>query len=148
MTVGASEVGTAGTELEVKVLGPHCEPMSDVDLRRLFVGSALTGQRLDRLREWPRMLVMCGDRVVGAATCQRVEDELLVPDIAINVVNGCSELDVTNALLDALETACLAGGSRRVVMSPPRPSVAMLERRGYRTVRASCAGCWIEKMVG
>jgi hypothetical protein len=88
MTVSASDVGTAATALEVKVLGPHCEPISDV------------------------------------------------------------ELDVTNALLDALETACLAGGSRRVVLSPPRPSLAMLERRGYRTVKASCAGCWIEKMVG
>ena len=134
--------------LEVKVLGPDCEPMTDIDLRRLFAGSALTGQRLDRLREWPRMLVFCGDRVVGAATCQRIEEELLVPDIGLAVDNGCSELDVVNALLDALETACLAGGSRRIVLSPPRPSLAMLERRGYKTVKASCAGCWIEKIVG
>jgi hypothetical protein len=134
--------------LEVKVLGPHCEPMTEVDLRRLFAGSALTGQRLDRLREWPRMIILCGDRVVGAATCQRIEEELLVPDIGLAVDNGCSEMEVVNALLDALETAGLAGGCRRIVLSPPRPSLAMLERRGYKTVKASCAGCWIEKIVG
>lgn len=137
----------AGSTLEVKVLGPHCEQISDLDLRRLFAGSMLTGQRLDRLREWPRMLVLSGERLVGAATCQRIEDELLVPDIGLCADNGASEIEVVNALLDALETACLAGGSRRIVLSPPRPSLAMLERRGYKTVKASCAGCWIEKIV-
>ena len=144
----AAPAVTAGTALEVKVLGPHCEQLSDLDLRRLFAGSSLTGQRLDRLREWPRMLVFCGDCLVGAATCQRIEDELLVPDIGVDVGTSCSEKDVTNALLDALETACLAGGSRRVVLSPPRASLSMLERRGYKTIKASCAGCWIEKLVG
>lgn len=133
--------------LDVKVLGPHCDPLSEPELRRLFPGSSLTGQRFDRLAEWPRMLVYCGDRVVGAATCQRLEDELLVPDIGICSDNGCLELDVVNALLDALENACLAGGSRRIVLSPPRASMAMLERRGYKTVKASCAGCWIEKLM-
>jgi hypothetical protein len=134
--------------LEVSVLGPHCEPVSDADIRRLFAGSALTQQRLDRLREWPRMLVACDETLVAAATCQRVDDELLVPDLAVCVEHGCSEHAVINALLDALENACLAGGSRRIVLSPPRASLAFLERRGYRTIKASCAGCWIEKVIG
>jgi hypothetical protein len=142
-------VGAApAAALEVTVFGPHCEPVRDRDIRRLFAGSALTQQRLDRLREWPRMLVACGDTIVGAATCQRVDDELLVPDLAVCVEPGCSEHAVVNALLDALENACLAGGSRRIVLSPPRTSLALLERRGYRTIKASCAGCWIEKVVG
>jgi hypothetical protein len=146
--VRAAPVTAVSTALEVKVLGPHCEPITDVDIRRLFAGSSLTGQRLDRLRGWPRMLILCGDHLVGAATCQRIEDELLVPDVGVNVGTSCSEKEVVNALLDGLETACLAGGSRRVVLSPPRASLAILERRGYHTIKASCAGCWIEKIVG
>lgn len=144
----ATPLGPAEPGLEISVLGPHCAPVSEADLRRLFTGSALTEQRLNRLREWPRMLVACGDRVVAAATCQRIEDELLVPDIGICAECGCSERQIIHALLDALETACLAGGSRRIVLSPPRTSLGFMERRGYKTVKASCAGSWIEKVVG
>ena len=140
--------GAPDSGLEVKVLGPHCEAITDADVRRLFAGGALTQQRLDRLREWPRMLVGCGDRVVAVATCQRMDDELLVPDVGIVSDCGCPEHDVLNTLLDCLENACLAGGSRRIVLSPPRTSLAFLERRGYHTVKASCAGCWIEKIIG
>jgi hypothetical protein len=134
--------------LEASVVGPHSEPLLDEDIRRLFAGSALTQQRLDRLRKWPRMLVRCGDRIVAVATCDRAQDELVAPDIGLADDMTCRTSDVLAALLDALESACIAGGSNRVILSPPRAGLALLEKRGYRTVKASCAGCWIEKIVG
>jgi len=136
----------SGVALEVVVLGRDCEPMSDADLRRLFAGSTLTADRLDRLRDWPRVLVTCTDRIVGVATCQRVHDELVVPDLAI-AASAHTEHEVLHTLLDALENACLAGGARRIVLSPPRASLLLMQRRGYLAVRASCAGCWLEKAV-
>ena len=133
--------------LEVSILSRDCQPISDPDLRRLFPGGALTAQRLDRIRDWPRLLVTVDGTVVGLATCQRLHDELLVPDIGMCVTCECSEHDALDALLDALETACLAGGSRRLVLNPPRTSLLFLERRGYYAVTASCAGCWVEKAL-
>lgn len=134
--------------LEASVAGPHSEPLNDEDIRRLFAGSALTQQRLDRLRMWPRMLVRCGERIVAVATCDRAQEELVAPDIGLAEDVACRTNDVLTALLDALESACMAGGSTRVILSPPRAGLSLLEKRGYRTVKASCAGCWIEKIVG
>jgi hypothetical protein len=133
-------------DLEATILGPHCAALDDGDVRRLFGRSALTEQRLDRLRRWPRILVRRGDAIMGAATCERAHSEFLVPDVGL-AENAETVNDVINALLDAIESACLAGGCRRIVLSPPRAGLALLERRGYQTVRASCAGSWMEKDI-
>jgi hypothetical protein len=137
----------AAQTLDVRVSGPDSEPVFDADLRRLFPGGALTHERLDRLRTWPRVLVCCGDRPVAIATCQKTEVELRVPEIGIDSDCGCSTREVYNVLLDALEIAGLAGGCRRVVINPPRTSVAFMERRGYHRVAECCAGGWIEKTL-
>jgi hypothetical protein len=143
--------------IEVRVCGGDCEPMSDADLRRLFPRSSLTQARLDRLRDLPRVLVLMGERTVGVATCQKVEEELRVPDLGIDsTVGGLrlvggppqpKEREVINALLDAVEVACLAAGCSRIVLSPPRVSLGFLERRGYRRVDERCAGGWVEKTI-
>lgn len=142
--------------LDVRVTGPDCDELSDGDLRRLFPGSSLTGTRLDRLRQWPRVVVTLGGDVVAVATCQKTECEMRVPDIGMDVpameagyatVCRCSERDIINTLLDAVELACVAGGCRRVIVSPPRVSLAFLERRGYVRVNERCAGGWIEKTL-
>jgi hypothetical protein len=143
--------------IEVRVCGGDCEPMSDADLRRLFPGSSLTQARLDRLRDLPRVLVIMGDRTVGAATCQKVESELRVPDLGVDTSVGGLRLvggppqprerEVINALLDAVEVACLASGCFRIILSPPRVPLAFLERRGYRRVDERCAGGWVEKIL-
>lgn len=143
--------------MEVRVCGGDCEPMSDADLRRLFPGSSLTQARLDRLRDLPRVLVIMGDRTVGAATCQKVEAELRVPDLGVETSVGGLRLvggppqprerEVINALLDAVEVACLASGCSRIVLSPPKVPLAFLERRGYRRVDERCAGGWVEKIL-
>jgi len=143
------------TALDVRVTGPECDELSDGDLRRLFPGSSLTGSRLDRLRQWPRVVVTFGDEIVAVATHQKTEGEMRVPDIGMDVPPGdlgdgpcrCSERDILNTLLDAIELAGVAGGCRRVIVSPPRVSLAFLERRGYVRVNERCAGGWIEKTI-
>lgn len=146
------------TELEgfdVRVTGPDCDVLSDADLRRLFAGGSLTERRLNRLREWPRVTITFDGRVVGVASCQKTDGEMLVPDLGIDVpaptygprAVRCSDRDIMNALLDAIELASVAGGCRRVVISPPRISLAFLERRGYRGINERCAGGWIEKTL-
>jgi hypothetical protein len=140
--------------LDVRVTGPDCDELSDGDLRRLFPGSSLTGARLDRLRQWPRVVVTLGDDVVAIATCQKTDGEMRVPDVGLDIPvrDGgcavcCSERDIVNTLLDAVELACIAGGCRRVIVSPPRVSLGFLERRGYVRVDERCAGGWIEKTL-
>lgn len=135
----------AKTALEIRVYGPDCEQMPDADVRRLFPGGALTEARLDRLRTWPRVLVTCGPRTVAVATCRKTEAELRVPEIGMDTPCGCSDRAVIDALLDALELAGLAGGCRRIVLMPPKLSLAHLQRRGYSAITERCAGGWVEK---
>ena len=132
---------------EVRVNGPDCEPVGEADLRRLFPGSMLTQGRLDRLREWPRVAVTCEGRVIAVATCQKIELELRVPEIGLDLDCGCDGRDVLTVLFDAIELAGLAGGCRRVVVNPPKVSLGFLERRGYRSISEGCAGAWIEKAL-
>jgi len=144
------------TTLDVRVTGPDCDELSDGDLRRLFPGSSLTDARLDRLRQWPRVVVTLGGDIVSVATCQKSEGEMRVPDVGMDVpameagyaaICRCGERDILNALLDAVELAAVAGGCRRVIVSPPRVSLGFLERRGYIRVNERCAGGWIEKTL-
>lgn len=136
----------ATLDFEATLLGPDCAPIDDGDVRRLFAGRAVTEQRLDRLSRWPRILVRRGDAIVGAATCECSHSEFLVPDIGV-AENGTATREVIDTLVDAIESASLAGGCRRIVLSPPRVGLAILERRGYRTVQASCPGSWMEKDI-
>lgn len=132
---------------DVTVNGPDCEPVNDADLRRLFPGSALTQGRLDRLRQWPRVAVSCGRTLIAIATCQKMELELRVPEIGLDLECGCDGREVLTALFDAIELAGLAGGCRRIVVNPPKVSVGFLERRGYHPISEGCAGSWIEKAL-
>ena len=145
--------------LEIRVCGADGEALSEADLRRLFAGGSLTAARLDRLRAWPRVMVTCGTRIVGVATCLKVDAELRVPDVGLDtseterpLAGGagieCGVREILNALLDAVELTSLAGGCTRIVLSPPKVSLFFLERRGYRRVDERCAGGWIEKQVG
>jgi hypothetical protein len=135
------------SRLEVRVTGPDSEPLSDAELRRLFPGSALTQSRLERLRDWPRVSVHCGERLAAVATCHKTDAELRVPDIGLDRQCACSLQGVVHALLDALELAGLAGGCRRLVLMPPREFPAGLDRRGYVTIAERCAGGWLEKTL-
>ena len=129
--------------LDVHVCGPGSDPLSADDIRRLFPGSTLTQSRLDRLRDWPRVVVTCGGAVVGVATCQKTETEMRVPEIGVDAARN--ERDVLGALLEALELAGLAGACRRLVVLPPRTASVDMARRGYTGLSERCAGMWLEK---
>jgi hypothetical protein len=150
-TFPASSTLQAAPSLDVRVDGPD-DLLTHADLRRLFPGSMLTDSRLDRLRRGPRVVVTLGEDVVAVATCSRIEGEMRVPDVAIDIPRGLlgqwSPRDVLNALLDAIELSSIAGGCRRIVVNPPATSLAFAERRGYRRISERCAGGWIEKTIG
>ncbi len=133
--------------MQVKVLGPDCAPLSAADLRRLFRGRRLTAARRDRIAQSGRVVATCANRTVGIAAYDRADGELRVHELAVDVSTvSCAEAQVINALLDALEVACLAGGGRRLVLLP-RAAIAtsLLRRRGFVTIAEGCAGSWFEK---
>jgi hypothetical protein len=134
-------------QMQVKVLGPDCAPLSAGDLRRLFRGRRLTPARRDRLAQSGRIVAACGNRTVGVAAYDRVDGELRVHEFGMDTTSTlCSEDQVADALLDALELTCLAGGGCRLVLLP-RAAVAgsILRRRGFVTIAEGCAGSWFEK---
>jgi hypothetical protein len=133
--------------MQVKVLGPDCAPLSSSDLRRLFRGRRLTPARRDRLAQSGRVIAACGSRTVGVAAYDRADGELRVHEFGVDTTSSlCTEEQVVNALLDALEVACLAGGGRRLVLLPRAAiAVSLLRRRGYVTIAEGCAGSWFEK---
>jgi len=145
---GARAALKACAGLHARIDDAACPPLSDGDLRRLFPGSSLTDRRLDRLRTWLRVIITHQDRLVGVATCREVDGEMRVPDLALDrEPHGVGVHQILHALLDAIELAATAGNCRSIVMSTPPVSPAWLQRRGYRAVRESCAGGWLEKAI-
>ena len=138
--------------LHVLVEGSDVRGLSDADARRLFPGSSLTGARLNRLRNWPRVVVRIDDAVAGVATYTQTPFEMQIPDFAVSIPSaigaGRSGLAqrALNELLHAVEVASLAGGCHRIVLIPSA-GAADLERRGYLGVREGCAGAWMEKSL-
>ena len=86
-------------------------------------------------------------RLVGLAIYLRAEDELRVPELGVSATSSAGAHDVLNVLFDALETACLAGGHRRLIVTPPATALAMLQRRGYTLIREGCAGTWSKRSL-
>jgi len=134
--------------LNVRIDDAGCPPLTEGDLRRMFPGSSLTDRRLDRLRSWLRVVITHDDKMVGVATCRETDGEMRVPDIALDrEEQKLGVHQILHALLDAIELAATAGNCRSIVMSTPPVSPAWLQRRGYRAVRESCAGAWLEKSI-
>ena len=138
--------------LDVVVEGSDASGLTDADIRRLFPGTTLTGVRLNRLRNWPRVVVRVDDKAAGFATYTQTPFEMQIPDFAVSIPSavgadrGGLTKRVLDALLDAIEVASLAGGCHRVVLIPSA-GAADLERRGYVVVREGCAGAWMEKSL-
>ena len=132
--------------MRVRVLGPDAAEVSEEDLRRLFKGRHLTPARRHRLAETGRVLAACGTRVVGLAGYELVDAEFRVHEFALDDASPCCLEEIATALLDALETACLAGGGRRLVLLP-RASVdaGFLRGHGYAPIVEGCAGSWFAK---
>ncbi len=132
--------------MQVRVLGPDCAPLTPADLRRLFRGRRLTPARRDRIAQSSRVVALCGTRTVGVAAYDRADGELRVHEFAVDTTSLCAEDQIVNALLDALEVTCLAGGGRRLVLLPRAVMAStLLRRRGFVTIAEGCAGSWFEK---
>jgi hypothetical protein len=141
----------APAELDLRVEGPDVRGLTDADIRRLFPGGT-TGARLNRLHNWPRVVVRVDDVPVGVATYTQTPLETQVPDFSVEIPPSLDAEDphlmplVLDALLDAIEIASLAGGCRRVVLIP-LGGPADLARRGYMCVNEGCGGSWMEKSL-
>ena len=140
--------------LDVTIEGADGERLADGDLRRLFPGSVLTGVRLNRLHNWPRLVVRIGGLPIAVATYTQIDGGTQIPDFALDVPRRLASDDSTlrrravYALVNAIEMAALAGACHRVLIIPPREIVSMLERRGYAVVSEGCGGAWMERDLG
>ena len=138
-------------ELDLRVEGPEARGLTDADIRRLFPGRT-TGERLNRLRQWPRVVVRVDNVPVGVATYTQTPLETQVPDFsveippALDVEHPDLVAQVLDALLEAIEIASLAGGCRRVVLIPSGGATD-LTRRGYVCINEGCGGSWMEKSL-
>src|SRR5262245_10374681 len=137
--------------LDLRVEGPDVRGLNDTDIRRLFP-DRLTGERLNRLRNWRRLVVRIDDRPVGVATYTQTPIETHVPDFAVVIPPSVEAqyenvaAQVLDSLLAAIEVASLAGGCHRVVLIP-QGRAAELERRGYQCIHERCGGSWMEKSL-
>jgi hypothetical protein len=133
--------------VQVRVVGPDAACLSPTDLRRLFRGRRLTPARRARLVNSGRVLAACGHRVIGLAAYERADGELRVHEFAVDAAANPTTDEVSTALLDALEMACLAGGGRRLVLLPRAAlTVHLLRSRGFVPIAEGCAGSWFEKL--
>ena len=131
--------------LRVQVLGPDAEPVAAAELGRLFPRIPPRTPRYERLTRFPKVVVTSGSRTVGLAVYQTAGGELRVPELALVAPAAGGVRDVLALVLDALEAACLASGSRRIILIPPTQSHGLLRRRGYQLIAEGCAGTWMEK---
>jgi hypothetical protein len=141
----------ASSTLDLRLEGPDVRGLSDADVWRLFPGRT-TGARLNRLRNWPRVVVRSGEVIVGVATYTHTPLETHVPDFAADVPRSIRAThanvagQVLDSLLGALETATRDAGCGRLVVIPSTNS-ADLGRRGYVCVSEGCGGSWMEKAL-
>jgi hypothetical protein len=137
--------------LDLRVEGPEVRGLTDADIRRLFPGRA-TAERLNRLHNWPRIVVRIDEIPVAVATYTQTPIETQVPEFAVEIPPSIElthpdvRRQVMAALIDAIEIASLAGGCRRIVIVPAGPIKDLL-RHGYVTVTEGCGGSWLEKSL-
>ncbi|MBW8712508.1 MAG: hypothetical protein JF632_00315 [Acidobacteria bacterium] len=148
---GAWPAHEAAAPLDLSVEGPEARGVTDADIRRLFPGRS-AGDRLNRLRNWPRLVVRIDDVPVGVATFTQTPIEMQIPDFAVDIPpaldldHGHVRPQIISALLEAIEIAALAAGCRRIVIIPSG-GPADFSRRGYLSVSEGCGGSWMEKCL-
>jgi len=134
------------TPMQFRVLGPDSGGPAAPDLRRLFRGQRMTAARRSRLGQCGRILAMCGTRVVGLAAYERSDREMRVTELGLDHDSACGIEQIVSGLLDALELACMAGGTRRLILLPRATAAsAVLRRRGYANIAEGATGSWFEK---
>jgi hypothetical protein len=132
--------------MRVRVVGPESADLTAADLRRLFKGRPLTRARRHRLSDSGRVMAVCGSWIVGLAAYERTDTEFRVHEFGLDAGSPCACDEIADALLEALEVACLAGGGRRLVLLPRAAiGTAPLRQRGYAQIAEGAAGSWFVK---
>jgi hypothetical protein len=133
--------------LAITVAGSERE-LAVADLRRLFPRERLTPPRRERLARLPRVLVTCGTTIVGVAVYEHVAGDLRVHEFAVDRHVVCDPDDVALALLRAIDLAGVAGGDRRIVVTPRAGAFVRTFRDcGYDISDEGCAGRWLHKAL-
>lgn len=115
------------------VIGPECEGGKSRDLLSLFAEGALSGVRVGRFHDCSKIAAQCGGDLVGIAAYRLRDGRLDVEELAVEQPCRCEASEIVSTLLRALESACLAGGGHRVVLSAEAAgSVANAVGEGYR----------------
>jgi hypothetical protein len=141
-----SEPSVPEMSMHYRVLGPDGGSVSAADLRRLFRGQRLSQARRNRLAQGGRILVLCGSRVVGIAAFDRSDVDVRVYEVGLDAESVCATDDIINYLLDALELACMASGTRRLILLPGVVLNATITRhRGYVMQGAGHPGACAQK---
>jgi len=137
--------------LDLRVEGPEVPGLTDAEIRRFFPGP-ISGERLNRLRNWPRIVVRIDETPVAVATYTQTPIETQVPEFAVEIPRAIetnhpdARRQVMASLIDAIEIASLAGACRRIVIVPTGP-IKELIRHGYVVVTEGCGGSWLEKSL-
>jgi len=137
----------SASAMHFRVLGPDGGGPSVSELRRLFRGQRISAVRRHRLEQSGRIIALCGPKAVGLAAYERSDRDVRVHDVGIDTTSPCGLETISNGLLDALELACLASGSRRLLLLPRTGfPTDVLRRRGYLAIAdGGAAGSWYEK---
>ncbi len=106
------------TPLGCTVIGPEGDIGASSDLLRLFEHCTVGEARARRIGNCAKIAVRCGPDLVGLAAYRQHDGLLEVRELVVEEAGRCRARDVVRILLHALESACLAGGGRRVVLGP------------------------------
>lgn len=133
--------------MNIDVLDPGA-PINSDDLDGVFRGNGKrpARRRFERATACPKMLVLDGSHVMGLVVYEIHNDELRVHELATALKTGCEPEEIIDVALDALELACVAGGTHRLVVTSRAGTCwPALSRRGFARIDKRCAGGWFEK---
>ncbi|MEW6322505.1 MAG: hypothetical protein AB1635_15630 [Acidobacteriota bacterium] len=125
----------------VRVLAPDALHLTATDFAALGTPRAPSGTRAAVIERCRHMVATAGGRPVGIAAFEVEQDIVRVHELT---AVDCAP-DTIDALVTAVELACLAAGASRIFISAVASCPAeLLEVHGYR---ASAGGRWLEKVV-
>ncbi|HWP99246.1 MAG TPA: hypothetical protein VNK92_02125 [Vicinamibacterales bacterium] len=126
--------------ITVEVHGPHSASPDPTARARPPSAESAGGSPLDACT---KIVALRGEQAAGVAFFDRADRVVFVRAVALSPEEDDSA--ATNALIEAVELACQAGGSSRLVVPAGTPAVdRVLRRRGYVRHAAECTG-WFEK---
>jgi len=134
--------------IQVHLTAAGSDPFRDQNVARLFKGQRLTRARRAQLRESHMIIVSYGRRLAGVAAYTAAKRNVcVVSELALDPKLSCERDCVVDAVLDALEAACLASGRFAIVVLRTDIAPVVFKRRGYVAIIERCGGAWLEKQL-